>query len=79
MSKKGEKSSSLDTFQLLAETMEKERRNRREELLAPLGIKEFFLDGSISIDKRTCQGLECKLCVEAVQLMLFFGGLGRLG
>lgn len=51
MSKKGEKSSSLNTFQLLAETMEKERRNRREELLAPLGIKEFFLDGSISIDK----------------------------
>lgn len=76
MSKKGEKSSSLNTFQLLAEKTEKERRNRREELLAPLGIKEFFLDGSISIDKRTCQGLECKLCVEAVQLTLFLESWG---
>ena len=79
MSKKGEKPSSLDIFQLLAEKTEKERRKWREELLAPLGIKEFFLDGSISIDKRTCQGLECKLCVEAVQLMLFFWRAGEVG
>ncbi|MEM0313418.1 MAG: hypothetical protein QXY34_04320 [Candidatus Bathyarchaeia archaeon] len=52
-------------FQLLSETVEKERRKRREELLAPLGVKEFFVNGSIFIDKRICRGVDCKLCIKA--------------
>ncbi|MEM2917862.1 MAG: hypothetical protein QXN63_05890, partial [Candidatus Bathyarchaeia archaeon] len=54
---------SSDIFSLLVETSEKEKRKRREELLAPLGVKEYFVDGSITIDKRTCKGVECKLCI----------------
>ncbi len=79
MSDKGEKSLSLDIFQLLAETTEKERRKQREELLAPLGIKEFFVDGSITINKRTCQGVECKLCVDVCATNALFWRAGEVG
>lgn len=79
MSEKGEKSSSPDIFQLLEETTEKEKKRQREELLAPLGIEEFFVDGSISIDKRTCQGVECKLCIEACPTNALFWRAGEVG
>ena len=79
MSEKGEKSSSLDIFQLLEETTEKEKKKQREELLAPLGIEEFFVDGIISINKRTCQGVECKLCIEACPTNALFWRAGEVG
>jgi len=79
MSGKGEKSSSLDIFQLLTETTEKEKRKQREELLAPLGVKEFFADGSISVNKKTCQGVECKLCIEACPTNALFWRAGEVG
>lgn len=79
MSKKNKKPSSLDIFQLLEETAEKERKKQREELLAPLGIKEFFADGSITINKRTCQGVECKLCIEACPTNALFWKAGEVG
>jgi Fe-S-cluster-containing dehydrogenase component len=71
---------SYDIFSSLVETGEKERRKRREELLAPLGIKEFFVDGSITIDKRTCRGVECKLCIKACPTnALFWRATGEVG
>jgi len=79
MSEKGEKSSSLDIFQLLEETTEKEKKRQREELLAPLGIEEFFIEGSISINKRTCQEVECKFCVEACSTKALFWRAGEVG
>ncbi|MEM2103922.1 MAG: hypothetical protein QW717_03425 [Candidatus Bathyarchaeia archaeon] len=65
---KGDKpadSSSTDIFALLVETGEREKRKRREEFLSPLGVKEFFVDGSVNINKRICKGVECKLCIKA--------------
>jgi len=79
MSDKGEKSSSIDIFQLLTETAEEERKKRREELLAPLGIKEFFVEGSITINKQTCQGVECKLCIEACPTNALYWRAGEVG
>jgi len=79
MSKKSEKSSSLDIFQLLEETTEREKKTKRQELLTPLGIKVFFVDGSISIDKRTCQGVECKLCIKACPTNALFWRAGEVG
>ncbi|MEM3580382.1 MAG: hypothetical protein QXH40_03135 [Candidatus Bathyarchaeia archaeon] len=83
MEKKTAKSSESavsDIFSLLVETSEKERRKRREELLAPLGVKEFFVGGSISIDKRTCKGVECKLCIKACPTnALFWKSSGEVG
>ncbi|MEM0008085.1 MAG: hypothetical protein QXR89_07480 [Candidatus Bathyarchaeia archaeon] len=82
MEKKGKSSESAfsDIFSLLVETSEKEKRKRREELLAPLGVKEFFVGGSISIDKRTCKGVECKLCIKACPTnALFWKSSGEVG
>lgn len=79
MSENGESSSSLDIFQLLEETTEKEEKEKREEFLAPLDIKEFFEEGSISIDKRTCQGVECKLCIEVCPTNALYWKAGEVG
>lgn len=73
-------SSSADIFSLLVETSEKEKRKRREELLAPLGVKEFFVDGKITINKRICKGVECKLCIKACPTnALFWKSSGEVG
>jgi Fe-S-cluster-containing hydrogenase component 2 len=61
------------------ETSERERKKRREELLAPLGVKEFFVDGSIKIDKRTCKGVECKLCIKTCPTNALFWKSGEVG
>lgn len=76
---KNNKSSRVDIFQLLAETTEKERKKQREKLLAPLDIKEFFAEGSITINKKTCQGVECKLCIEACPTKALFWKAGEIG
>ena len=44
---------------------ETEKRQRRKELLEPTGVKELFKEGKISINKFTCVGGQCKLCVKA--------------
>jgi ferredoxin len=79
MPKKGEKSSNVDIFELLEESGEKEKKKRREELLAPLGIKEFFGEGSLTINKKTCRGVECKLCIKACPTNALFWKLGEVG
>lgn len=63
---------------MLSEAAEKERRKRREELLAPLGVREFFQEGEISIDKRTCLGVECKLCIKACPTNALFWKSGEV-
>jgi len=72
-------SSSVDIFQLLAETEEKEKKKRREELLAPLDVKEFFSDGNIIINKKTCRGVECKLCIKACPTNALYWKIGEVG
>jgi ferredoxin len=79
MTKKSEKPSGVDIFRLLAEMKEEEKKKRREELLAPLGMKEFFVQGSITINKRTCQGVECKLCIKACPINALFWKAGEIG
>ena len=77
--RKPSKPSSIDIFQLLTETVEKEKKKRREELLAPLGVKEFFVEGSIAINKRTCKGVECKLCIRVCPTNASFWKDGEVG
>ena len=76
---KSEKTSSADIFKILTETAEKAKKKRREELLAPLGIKEFFVAGKISINKRTCRGVECKLCIKACPTNALYWKTGEVG
>lgn len=76
---KRSKPSTPDIFQLLTETAEKKKKRKRDELLAPLGINEFFVEGTISIDKRTCKGVECKLCIKACPTNALFWKAGEVG
>jgi ferredoxin len=63
-------SSSVDIFGMLSENTEKpaEKPNAktiREELLADSKCKDLFPEGSITINKYTCVGIQCKLCIKA--------------
>ncbi len=58
-------SSSIDIFGMLSENKEENIKSQRKELLSSSGVKDLFREGDISINKRTCWGLECKLCIKA--------------
>jgi ferredoxin len=73
-----ESSSSVDIFSLLSDSEEKAKKKRREELLASSGVKEFFEEGSISVNKRTCHGLECKLCIKACPTNALYWKAGEI-
>jgi ferredoxin len=77
MSKKS--SSNVDIFSLLSDTAERAKKKRREELLTSLGVKDFFAEGNISIDKRTCWGVECKLCIKACPTNALYWKAGEVG
>jgi len=73
-------SSNVDIFGLLSVDKEAEaKKKQRKELLASTGVKEFFEEGKISIDKRTCWGLECKLCIEKCPTNALYWKTGEVG
>jgi len=78
-SRPSKKTPSADIFRLLTETAEKEKRKGREELLATLGVKELFAEGNITINERTCKGVECKLCIKACPTNALFWKTGEIG
>ena len=65
------KSASVDIFDLLSESGEKaseeqkEQKTQREELLATTKVKDLYPEGTITINKYTCVGVQCKLCIKA--------------
>ncbi len=58
---------------------EEERRKRRKELIEPTGVKELFKDGKISINKFTCIGGQCKLCIQKCPTNALYWGTGEVG
>lgn len=75
---KSKADSMVDIFEILTKSAEKAKKKRREELLAPLGVNEFFEEGNVSIDKRTCKGVECKLCIKACPTNALFWRAGEV-
>jgi Fe-S-cluster-containing hydrogenase component 2 len=73
MSREGTK----DIFQLLLESAEK-KKEEKVRLLESLGVREYFEEGSIGIDKKTCEGIECKLCIEACPTNALYWGYGEV-
>jgi ferredoxin len=77
--------SSFDIFGLMSEEKSKqvspedERKKRRQELLAPTGIKELYRDGKISVNKFTCVGAQCRLCLKACPTNALYWGSGEVG
>lgn len=81
MPKKTE-NSGADIYGLLlqaSEEKEKEKKERRAELLKSVGVKEYFEGGSIEIDMKTCKGLECNLCVDACPTNALYWKAGKIG
>ncbi len=82
-----EKSSSkIDIFDLLSGSEEKaektakpDKKKQREELLAPTGVKEFFPEGILSINKHTCVGVQCKLCIKVCPTNALYWKAGEVG
>ncbi len=77
--KSRDKRSNVDIFRILSETASRAKKERRASLLASTGVKEFFADGGISIDKKTCRGVECKLCIKACPTNALFWKTGEVG
>jgi ferredoxin len=72
--------SNVDIFGLLSEdSPEQAKKKRRQELLEPTGVKELFKEGSISINKHTCAGVQCKLCVKACPTNALYWKAGEVG
>jgi Fe-S-cluster-containing hydrogenase component 2 len=63
----------------LTEVDSEQKKKQREEFLASLGIKEFFVKGKITIDKRTCKGVECRMCIKACPTSALFWKTGEVG
>ena len=75
-----ESSSKVDIFGLLSGNEEKaQKKKQREELLAASGVKEFFPEGKININKHTCYGQECKLCIKACPTNALYWKAGEIG
>ncbi len=68
-----------DIYRLLLESSEKQRKSSRARLLGQLKVKEFFEEGSIRIEARTCQGLECELCIKACPTKALYWQDGKVG
>lgn len=75
-----ESSCGVDIFGLMSDSGEKaERKKRREELLASSRMKDLFSEGKISVNKRTCYGVECKLCIKACPTNALYWKKGEVG
>jgi ferredoxin len=71
--------SGVDIFQLLEAASEAKLRKNRQLILESLNVKDFFEDGEISIDKKTCRGVECKLCIDVCPTHALYWTSGEVG
>lgn len=79
MPKKQEESAIPRTMDHSVLAKEKEKKKLREEILTLLGTREFFAEGSITIDRRICHGIECRLCIKACPTNAIFWKSGEIG
>ena len=77
--KNDEKTASVDIYERLLEAADKKKREKRRGLLESLGVKEFFEEGKIKIDMKTCKGVECKLCIKACPTNALYWKAGEVG
>jgi len=79
MSQKQDETPSMDIYGLLLEASRKQKKAKREQLLKSIGVKEFFEEGNIKIDMKTCKGVECKLCIKACPTNALYWKTGEIG
>jgi ferredoxin len=71
--------STVDIFDLLSTNDESAKKKRKEELLAPTRVKELFKEGKININKYTCLGVQCKLCIKVCPTNALYWKTGEVG
>jgi len=74
--------SGANIYELLLEASEKKKKEKREkkaELLKSMGVEEYFEEGNIKIDMKTCKGIECNLCVETCPTNALYWKAGEIG
>ncbi len=54
------------------------RKRLKAKILETLNVNRFFITGSININKRTCRGLECRLCINACPTNALFWKTGEI-
>lgn len=79
MAEKRNEKGSGDIYRLLLEVSQRKKRERRNRLLQSIGVHEFFEEGSIRVDMRTCKGVECKFCIEVCPTSALYWKFGKIG
>jgi len=79
MPKKQDETASTDIYGLLLEASKKQKKAKREQLLKSVGVKEFFEEGKINVDMKTCKGVECKFCIKACPTNALYWKSGEIG
>lgn len=79
MARKREEKKLVDIFGLLLEVSSKQRLEKRTQLLESIGVKEFFKEGSIRVDMKTCKGVECKFCIKTCPTNALYWKHGEIG
>jgi len=73
------KKSDKDIYELLKKSYARRNGDKRKHLLKELDVQDFFGEGDITIDKKTCKGIECKLCIDACPTHALFWKAGEVG
>ena len=69
----------IDIFQLLDVASKRKQREERQALLSDLEVQDLFCDGIILINKQTCLGVECKLCIDVCPTYALYWTKGEVG
>ena len=69
----------IDIFRLLETASRQKQRQERQAILSDLEIQDLFCDGTIKINRQTCLGVECKLCIDACPTNALYWRLGEVG
>jgi len=69
----------MDIYKVLLEASKEKRKAKREQLLKSVGVEEFFEEGSIRIDMKTCKGVECQFCIKVCPTKALYWKAGEIG
>ena len=79
MSKNGNKKTSIDIHNLLQDDSQYKKKKEKAQLLNSLGIKDYFKEGNMQIDMKTCRGVECQLCIKICPTNALYWKSGEVG
>jgi len=79
MAEKRNEKPSMDIFKVLLEASKAKKKTKREALLKSIGVKEFFEEGNIKIDMKTCKGVECQFCIKVCPTKALYWKAGEIG